>query len=121
MIATTLTKNATETTMPSTVKNERRAFALISWIAVITTSVKTILWQFLVEAATLTCIGAGIGLIAGSAVAFLVNKLTPVPASTPPLAIAAALGVSAVTGIVFGLLPAARASRLDPVEALRYE
>ncbi len=82
---------------------------------------RTILWQFLVEAATLTCIGASIGLIAGSAVAFLVNKFTPVPASTPPLAIVAALGVSAVTGIVFGMLPAARASRLDPVEALRYE
>ncbi len=82
---------------------------------------KTILWQFLVEAATLTCIGAGIGLICGSGVAFLVNKFTPVPASTPPMAIAAALGVSAVTGIVFGMLPAARASRLDPVEALRYE
>ena len=82
---------------------------------------KTILWQFLVEAATLTCIGATIGLVAGSAVAFLVNKFTPVPASTPPMAIVAALGVSAVTGIVFGMLPAARASRLDPVEALRYE
>jgi putative ABC transport system permease protein len=82
---------------------------------------KTILWQFLVEAATLTCIGASIGLIAGSGVAFLVNRFTPVPASTPPMAIVAALGVSAVTGIVFGMLPAARASRLDPVEALRYE
>ncbi len=82
---------------------------------------KTILWQFLVEAATLTCVGASIGLVAGSAVAFLVNRFTPVPASTPPLAIVAALGVSAVTGIVFGMLPAARASRLDPVEALRYE
>jgi putative ABC transport system permease protein len=82
---------------------------------------KTILWQFLVEAATLTCIGATIGLTFGSLVAYLVNKVTPVPASTPPMAIVAALGVSAVTGIVFGMLPAARASRLDPVEALRYE
>jgi putative ABC transport system permease protein len=82
---------------------------------------RTILWQFLVEAATLTCIGASIGLILGTFVAFLVNKFTPIPASTPPLAIAAALGVSAVTGIIFGMLPAARASRLDPVEALRYE
>ncbi|MEO8576911.1 MAG: FtsX-like permease family protein, partial [Gemmatimonadales bacterium] len=82
---------------------------------------KTILWQFLVEAATLTCVGASIGLAFGSLVAFLVNKFTPVPASTPPMAIVAALGVSAVTGIVFGMLPAARASRLDPVEALRYE
>jgi putative ABC transport system permease protein len=82
---------------------------------------KTILWQFLVEAATLTCVGASIGLAAGSGVAYLVNKFTPVPASTPAMAIIAALGVSAVTGIVFGMLPAARASRLDPVEALRYE
>lgn len=82
---------------------------------------RTILWQFLVEAATLTCIGATIGLTLGSAVAYLVNRFTPVPASTPPMAIVAALGVSAVTGIVFGMLPAARASRLDPVEALRYE
>ena len=82
---------------------------------------RTILWQFLVEAATLTCIGASIGLTLGTLVAFLVNKFTPIPASTPPLAIALALGVSAVTGIIFGMLPAARASRLDPVEALRYE
>jgi putative ABC transport system permease protein len=82
---------------------------------------KTILWQFLVEAATLTCVGASIGLAFGTLVAFMVNKFTPIPASTPPMAIAAALGVSAVTGIVFGMLPAARASRLDPVEALRYE
>jgi putative ABC transport system permease protein len=82
---------------------------------------KTILWQFLVEAATLTCVGASIGLSLGTFVAYLVNKFTPIPASTPPLAIALALGVSAVTGIIFGMLPAARASRLDPVEALRYE
>jgi putative ABC transport system permease protein len=82
---------------------------------------RTILWQFLVEAATLTCVGASIGLALGSAVAYMVNKFTPIPASTPPMAIVAALGVSAVTGIVFGMLPAARASRLDPVEALRYE
>ena len=82
---------------------------------------KTILWQFLVEAATLTCIGASIGLIGGSAVAYMVNRFTPVPASTPGGAIAAALIVSAFTGIVFGLLPAMRASKLDPVDALRYE
>ncbi|MGI8620020.1 MAG: ABC transporter permease, partial [Gemmatimonadaceae bacterium] len=81
----------------------------------------TILWQFLVEAATLTSIGAGIGLFAGTFAAMLVSEMTPIPAETPPAAIVAALGVSALTGMVFGLWPAMKASRLDPVEALRFE
>jgi putative ABC transport system permease protein len=80
-----------------------------------------ILWQFLVEAVTLTATGAAIGLVLGWIVALLVNKYTPIQASVPPLAVVAALGSSAVTGIVFGMLPALKASRLDPVAALRYE
>ena len=81
----------------------------------------TILWQFLVEAATLTTIGAIAGLVVGGGLTFVIRNTTPIEASTPPMAILAALGTSAVLGIVFGLLPAMRASRLDPVEALRYE
>jgi putative ABC transport system permease protein len=81
----------------------------------------TILWQFLVEAATLTLVGAIVGLLVGGGVTTLVRNLTPIEASTPPFAIMAALSASAFAGIVFGMLPALRASRLDPVEALRYE
>ena len=81
----------------------------------------TILWQFLVEAATLTTIGAVIGLVVGGGLTWVIRAFTPIQASIPPLAIVAALVVSALTGIIFGLLPAAKAARLDPVEALRYE
>lgn len=81
----------------------------------------TILWQFLVEAATLTGIGGAIGLFVGWLGALLIRSATPIQASIPPLAVVAALGASAITGVLFGMLPASRAAALDPVEALRYE
>ena len=81
----------------------------------------TILWQFLVEAVTLTGIGAVIGLVLGAGVAFAIKSMTPIAASVPPMAVLAALLSSCFTGVLFGMLPAAKAAKLDPVTALRYE
>ncbi|HRN52945.1 MAG TPA: ABC transporter permease [Gemmatimonadaceae bacterium] len=81
----------------------------------------TILWQFLIEAVTLTGIGAVTGLAMGWLVAVFIRNGTSIEASIPAGAVLAALLASAVTGVAFGMIPAFRAARLDPVEALRHE
>jgi putative ABC transport system permease protein len=80
-----------------------------------------IMLQFLIEAATLTGIGGIIGIALGLGMGGLVTKFMKVDAAPPASLTAIAVTVSIGIGIVFGLLPARRASRLDPVEALRYE
>jgi putative ABC transport system permease protein len=80
-----------------------------------------ILWQFMVEAITVTFVGGVFGLMFGGGGALLLGKLTPVPASVPFGSVVVALSMAVATGILAGLYPAAKAARMDPVVALRYE
>jgi len=80
-----------------------------------------ILSQFLIEAVVLTSIGGFVGLAVGEVFSVLVNKYSPLPAYVPMWAIGVGVGISASVGIIFGLWPAWKAARLDPIESLRYE
>ncbi|MDE3155655.1 MAG: ABC transporter permease [Acidobacteriota bacterium] len=82
---------------------------------------REILWQFLIEAACLTLVGGVLGVAIGSGIGILVHYLSGFPISLPWWSFALGLGFSASVGIFFGMVPAVRASRLDPIEALRYE
>jgi putative ABC transport system permease protein len=82
---------------------------------------REIMFQFLVEAATLTLVGCLIGMALGAGIAWAVRTYSPVPATVPFYSVVAAVLASILTGVLFGLYPASKASRLDPVEALRYE
>ena len=82
---------------------------------------REILWQFLVEAATLTLVGGITGMAVGWLVSAVLASTTPVPAYVPLGSVLLALALAAVTGLLFGIYPASKAARLDPVEALRYE
>ena len=77
--------------------------------------------QFLVEAVTISLVGGLIGLLLGFSVTILAGKLTPVPSSVSPFAAILAIAFSSGVGLAFGIYPAWKAARLDPVEALRYE
>ncbi len=80
-----------------------------------------VLWQFLLEAVFLTSAGGLLGIICGASIGFGVHWLTGFPISLPWWAFAIGIGFSAGVGVFFGMVPAIRASRLDPIEALRYE
>jgi putative ABC transport system permease protein len=82
---------------------------------------RDILLQFLIEAATLTGIGGVLGILVGLTVGRGVTALMNIEAKTPVGLTLLAVAVSVAIGLIFGVIPARRAARMDPVEALRYE
>jgi len=82
---------------------------------------KAILLQFLLEALLLTAGGGAVGILLGAGVSWLVRSVSSLPTFVSPWSVTVALFVSSLIGIFFGLYPAMRAARLDPVDSLRYE
>ncbi|MGC2764544.1 MAG: ABC transporter permease [Candidatus Acidiferrum sp.] len=83
---------------------------------------RDVIWQFLIEAIVLTGAGGVIGVILGVGISLLINLAAPsLPSSIPLWSIILAVAVSMSVGLFFGIYPAVKAARLDPVEALRYE
>ncbi|MCE9628316.1 MAG: ABC transporter permease [Candidatus Eisenbacteria bacterium] len=82
---------------------------------------RAILLQFLLEALLLTALGGALGISLGAGVSWLVHAVSPLPTFVSGWSVVVGLGVSSLIGVFFGLYPAMRASRLDPVESLRYE
>ncbi len=82
---------------------------------------RNILWQFLIEAMTLSGVGGILGIVLGIAGGQIIGAVTPLPAEVSILWIIIGFSFSVAVALIFGIYPAARASKLDPIECLRYE
>jgi putative ABC transport system permease protein len=82
---------------------------------------RDIMAQFVVESATLSTVGAAIGILAGIGLAFVIRALTPLPAAVAPWSVGLGVFLGVAVGMAAGIYPASRASKLDPIVALRSE
>jgi len=82
---------------------------------------RDIVWQILTESVTLSTFGGLVGTLFGFILALVISKLSPLPAAVQVWSVAAGVGITAIVGLFFGLYPAMRAAKLDPIEALRRE
>jgi putative ABC transport system permease protein len=82
---------------------------------------RDIIWQILTESVTLSTFGGVLGTGFGFILALIISKLSPLPAAVQPWSVALGIGITALVGLFFGLYPAMRAAKLDPIEALRRE
>jgi len=83
-----------------------------------------ILTQFLIEAVTLCLVGGALGIVVGESLVLLMRQIPDSPlteATTPAWVILLSVGFSGATGVIFGMFPAIKAARLDPIVALRHE
>jgi putative ABC transport system permease protein len=82
---------------------------------------RDIMWQILTESVTLSTFGGVVGTALGFGLALIISKLSPLPAAVQFWSVMMGLTITAIIGLFFGLYPAMRAARLDPIEALRRE
>jgi putative ABC transport system permease protein len=82
---------------------------------------RDIVWQILTESVTLSTFGGLVGTLFGFGLALIISKLSPLPAAVQAWSVVMGIGITAVVGLFFGMYPAMRAARLDPIEALRRE
>ena len=80
-----------------------------------------IMTQMLTESVVLSIFGGVVGTLFGAAIGVTISNVTPIPAAIQMWSVALGIGITALVGLFFGLYPASRAARLDPIEALRRE
>jgi putative ABC transport system permease protein len=82
---------------------------------------KDVLWQFLSEAVMISLAGGVAGIIVGGVLSYIIERAAHISTIVSPMSVAVAFGVSVAVGLVFGIVPAQRAAKQDPIVCLRYE